>query len=283
MYMERQSDPSWFVQKLTIEDTRHISDEALQSERREMPDNRFRQEYYTDFEAAVDDALFNAALIRAATKRDVLPGAYRPIWGLDVAGGQADGDRTALAKRKANVLTEKIQSWNGLDLMQTAGKVFRQILESDDRPSHVVVDAIGLGAGVAARLKELVAEAGLADQVAIVALNVGESAAESDRFERLRDELWWAGKTWFDNLDVSMPVDDELAAELTAATYTQTSTGKIKAEAKKDMRKRLGVSPDLADAFLLTFAVQPKHDGWRRMSGPSSRPIVNLGHQRAKR
>jgi hypothetical protein len=45
-----------------------------------------------------------------------------------------------------------------------------------------------------------------------------------------------------------------LIAELTAPTYTFTSTGKLQVESKADMKKRGLRSPDLADAFLLTFA-----------------------------
>jgi hypothetical protein len=43
-------------------------------------------------------------------------------------------------------------------------------------------------------------------------------------------------------------------AELTAPTYSFTSTGKMVVESKADMKKRGMRSPDLADAFLLTFA-----------------------------
>jgi hypothetical protein len=51
-----------------------------------------------------------------------------------------------------------------------------------------------------------------------------------------------------------MPNDDALIAELTAPTYSFTSTGKMVVERKEDMKKRGMRSPDLADAFLLTMA-----------------------------
>ena len=43
-----------------------------------------------------------------------------------------------------------------------------------------------------------------------------------------------------------------MIAELTAPTYSFTSTGKMVVESKADMKKRGMRSPDLADAFLLT-------------------------------
>ena len=50
--------------------------------------------------------------------------------------------------------------------------------------------------------------------------------------------------------------DDALIAELTSPTYVFTSTGKMVVEIKAEMKKRGLRSPDLADAFLLTFAVR---------------------------
>ena len=94
-----------------------------------------------------------------------------------------------------------------------------------------------------------------------------------------------------------MPQDDALIAELTAPTYAFTSTGKMVVESKADMKKRGMRSPDLADAFLLTFAcgerrkeryrrpVPRSHSAWARVesymcgrviqsSGPLSLAIV---------
>jgi hypothetical protein len=45
-----------------------------------------------------------------------------------------------------------------------------------------------------------------------------------------------------------------LAAELAAIEWTVTSTGKIHIEPKEDIKKRLGHSPDHADALALTYA-----------------------------
>src|SRR6476620_7971309 len=85
-------------------------------------------------------------------------------------------------------------------------------------------------------------------------INVGEAAASRETCARLRDELWSKGRDWFQDKACSMPKDDALIAELTAPTYAFTSTGKMVVESKADMKKRGMRSPDLADAFLLTFA-----------------------------
>ena len=81
-------------------------------------------------------------------------------------------------------------------------------------------------------------------------INVGEAAASRENCARLRDELWFKGREWFEERACSMPQDDALIAELTAPTYAFTSTGKMVVESKADMKKRGMRSPDLADAFL---------------------------------
>ena len=51
-----------------------------------------------------------------------------------------------------------------------------------------------------------------------------------------------------------MPKGDALIAELTTPTYVFASSGKMVVESKADTKKRGIRSPDLADAFLITFA-----------------------------
>ena len=99
-------------------------------------------------------------------------------------------------------------------------------------------------------------------------INVGEAAASRDNCMRLRDELWFKGREWFQDQACSMPQDEALITELTAPTYSFTSTGKMVVESKADMKKRGMRSPDLADAFLLTFAC-----GERRKITHHRRPV----------
>jgi phage terminase large subunit len=116
----------------------------------------------------------------------------------------------------------------------------------DMRPWVISIDVIGLGAGVYDRSKEL--------GLPVKSINVGDAAAAREDCMRLRDELWLKGREWFQEKSCSMPQDDVLIAELTAPTYTFSSTGKMVVESNADTKKHGLRSPDLADAFLLTFA-----------------------------
>ncbi|MFA6031825.1 MAG: terminase [Myxococcota bacterium] len=179
---------------------------------------------------------------------------FRPIWSVDVA--RFGDDRTTVAKRRARSLMEAVTAWRGLDTMQTAGRIIAMWEDTDeiDRPSHIVVDVIGVGAGVADKLREWARDT--RDAPLIVMLNVSESPSISGKFAKLRDELWWKTREWFGGLDVHMD-DPALAAELSDVLYGYTSNGLIKVEGKKDTKERLGRSPDLADALIGTFAVTP--------------------------
>jgi hypothetical protein len=53
-------------------------------------------------------------------------------------------------------------------------------------------------------------------------INVGEAAATRENCMRLRDELWFKGREWFQDRVCSMSQDDGLVAELAAPTYTFT-------------------------------------------------------------
>jgi hypothetical protein len=208
--------------------------------------NAWRVRVLGEFPTADDETVIPLDLATSAVGRDVSTLEYEPVWGIDVA--RFGDDRTALAKRQANRLLEPIKHWNSTDLMATAGKIKAEYDQTpyDMRPSEILVDVIGLGAGVYDRCKEL--------GLPVRGINVGESASSRENCMRLRDELWFKGREWFQDKSCSMPQDDALIAELTAPTYTFSSTGKMLVESKADMKKRGLRSPDLADAFLLTFA-----------------------------
>lgn len=213
--------------------------------------NMYRVRVLGEFPREGDNVIIPLHYCESAVGRNVeLISNSAEVWGLDVA--RFGDDRTALAKRRANHLLEPVKWWAGKDLMQVAGLISNEYRDAPKKPDVIYVDAIGIGAGVADRLLEL--------GLPVHAVNVAEVPAVGEKFMRLRDELWWSAREWFRSMSVKMPSDDRLMAELTLPTYSFTSGGKIKAESKDELKKRtsrgagdLGKSPDLADAFCLTF------------------------------
>jgi hypothetical protein len=85
-------------------------------------------------------------------------------------------------------------------------------------------------------------------------INVGESPAIKNQYANLRAELWGRAKAWLEKRDCKLPRDERLVNELSSPRYSFMSNGKLKLESKDDMKRRGLASPDVADAFVLTFA-----------------------------
>lgn len=223
--------------------------------------NAFRIRVLGEFALADDDTLIPADLVDGAIDRDVVVPQSEPmIYGVDVA--RYGTDRTALCKRRGNVVIE-IKSWGGLDLMQTVGVIVNEA--KLDSPEEICVDTIGLGGGVADRLRE--------QGFNVRDVNVSESSAMNPNAHRLRDELWMSVKEWLATRAVKLPKDDALRHELVAPRYTFMSNGKLIVESKDSMRKRRMRSPDLADALCLTFAGKAAMVGGRGFAWKPGKPL----------
>ena len=239
----------WYGMKVSCEDAKMSRDSGYTEKMAKqygVDSTIYRVRVLGEFPRADDNTVIPLEWVDGAVDREVEPVDGKIIWGLDVA--RFGDDRSALAKRKRNVLLESVMSWGKADTMQTVGKVVREYNETPDRwkPDEIMVDSIGVGAGVVDRLKEQ----GLPAR----GVNVAERPSAHDKHLRLRDELWWLGREWFQGMDVVIPEDKALIAELISLTYKLSSAGKTQVESKDDAKKRGVASPNLADAFLLTFA-----------------------------
>jgi len=223
--------------------------------------NAYRIRVLGEFALADDDTLIPADLVDSAIERDIVtPEDEEIVYGVDVA--RYGTDRTALCKRRGNVVLE-IKSWGGLDLMQTVGTVVNEA--KLDNPTEICVDTIGLGSGVADRLREM--------GYNVVDVNVAESSAMNPNANKLRDDLWMSVKDWLGTRAVKLPNDESLRQELVAPRYSFTSLGKIVVESKDSMRRRGMRSPDLADALCLTFAGQAAQIGGRALAWKPGKPL----------
>ena len=131
------------------------------------------------------------------------------------------------------------------------------------------VDVIGIGKGVYDRLVELIikpiraAEKGRAREAdnfpfegaiatkKVVDIHSSRTSSDPERWGNLRDEIWWKARELIIDHKVAYPQDEELRRQLCAVRYkTISSDGKVKLELKEDTKKRLGRSPDRADAYV---------------------------------
>ncbi|MCK5019079.1 MAG: hypothetical protein KAS32_18610, partial [Candidatus Peribacteraceae bacterium] len=207
---------------------------------------RYRVRVLGEFPDASDDILVPLYLVERAVDRDVAFPLSPRIAGLDVA--RKGDDATAVVIRQGNGINY-IDRWYNKDLMQTVGKI-SNLYFVEKAFDRIHVDSIGMGAGVADRLREL--------GIPTIGINVSESSAYSEKYQRLRDELWWNAREFFENLDCCLPSDlpfvDELIMELTSVTYDFVpATGKLKVASKDEIKKVIDGSPNIADAFNLAL------------------------------
>ena len=240
---------SWWTRRWSCVDSPLVSDEFVQEmrERYGEESNAYRIRVLGEFPLADDDTIIPYHLIENATHRDVQidEESTTVVWGLDVA--RFGTDKTALCKRQGPVVSE-IMAWQGLDLMQTVGRVVAEYeaLPPSRQPKQILVDSIGVGSGVVDRLREL--------GLPVRGVNVAEAPSMGDTYLNLRSELWFKTKAWLEDRSCKLPKNEKLIAELSSIRYSFTSSGKMKAESKDEMRKRGLTSPDLADALCLTMA-----------------------------
>jgi hypothetical protein len=166
-------------------------------------------------------------------------------YGVDVGRG---GDPSVLVKRIDNRMMYAYQ-WVDDNTMSTTG----EILRVRDDLGIIKIDMIGVGAGVFQRIAEL------GHPVIGVDSRNKPSPEHENEFLNLRAEMWFHLRYLFylqyttGNI-ISIPDDDELTEELTAVKFKTPSDGKIKVEDKEEIRKRLGRSPNKADAMVYCYA-----------------------------
>lgn len=239
----------WFTVHISCVGHPRISEDFIEEAARRYgrESNAFRVRVLGEFPIAQDDTIIPYGLAHAALERDiaVTPGAV-PVWGLDCARG--GGDKSALAKRCGNVLLEPTKVADYHDTMQVVGWVVAEWERTpiERRPVEILVDVIGIGAGVVDRLREI----GLPAR----GVNVSEAPAIKGQFQNLRSSLWWDGLEWFETRKVNIANDIDLLEELVRPLKKFSSVGKMRAETKDELKKRGYASPNRADAFLLTFA-----------------------------
>lgn len=259
----------WWTKRVSCIDSARVSKEYVDDMKSRYGEesNAFRIRVLGEFPKSDDDTIIPMDLLESAKHRDTRAYEDAPIiWGLDVA--RFGSDSSVLCKRQSNVV-HTLERWRNLDLMQLTGAVVAQYEACDhkNRPAEILVDSIGLGAGVVDRLREL--------KLPARGINVSESPAMGATYLNLRAELWHKAKAWLEKRDCKIPNNEDLIGELATVRYTFTSNGKIKIESKDDIRRRGLKSPDMADAFVLTFAADAATISWGSNSS-WNKPIKRL-------
>ncbi len=206
-----------------------------------------------EFPDSAEDALIPRTLIEAALERGKaeLP-KYEPEsarMGVDVA--RFGGDKTVFVVRDRHAV-RYIEAYQGKNLMHTVARTQLISKQFNIDKRAIAIDDTGMGGGVTDRLREL--------GVNIMPIDFGMRAVEHWKYANMRAEMYMTmSRALNDQMEppgllAITPEYEFICRELMQPHYTFTSSQQIKLEPKKDIKKRLGRSPDHADALALTFA-----------------------------
>lgn len=209
--------------------------------------------------------------------------------GLDPAGEGGQGDESAFAPRRALKVLELI-AMRGLSpeahLVHLLS-IIRDHKVPGERP-RVVMDREGLVGSevygvIRAHLEGFREEDKPFDLIAIRASD--RATRQPDIWDRQRDALWGNAARWLRAVESNgeggaIPEDTKLAVELHTPEWVSGPMGRMKVTAKKEIRKKIGRSPDRADAVCLAVwdakpweMVEDKHGASqeRKTSSPHHR------------
>jgi hypothetical protein len=253
LYYKALTDPAWFAQLFTYEDTDTISKEEVDSARAMMTERQFAQEFLCDFQAGTDDALIPVDLARACAGRHLRFEQYSfaaRVIGVDVA--RYGDDRTAIVRRQGLAMFTPTVLRQA-DTQEVIARIAREAAEW--RPQRIFID-IGGNPGVYDGLRNT--------GFSCSPVDFG-SKASKPQFQNKRAEMWCDLRDWLKS-GAAIPKDEALIADLCAPKFTfKNARGLVQLESKDDLRARGLPSPDLGDALACTFCFPVSPPGMSRM------------------
>jgi hypothetical protein len=227
----------WHKSLLRASDSGIIDLIELQKARNEMPETLYMQEFECEFLAGDEFALIKPVELEALKGITFVRDINRRIISCDPATG---GDECVVQViENSKVLEQMILHYN--DTMKIVGELM--VLSHKYSANDFAIDSIGIGQGIADRLSEMGKR--------VNAINSAEKADDPERFYNRRAEMWWYVMGQIQSRELSYPHDDVLRRQLCSVRYkVVNSNGQIKLEPKEETKKRLGASPDRADAFV---------------------------------
>lgn len=185
--------------------------------------------------------------------------------GVDVAQSE-NGDKAGIALWRGNRL-EAVEVFACPDATQLGVEVLGHMSLQRVSADHVGVDPVGVGAATLNFLRRQpggydvqALNGGLKPVVQSARAPDGSSydwAPDANNFLNLRSQMWWQLREDLRLGQVAMPENEMLWKELTLVTY-RTHNGKAQIEPKDELKKRLGRSPDAADAVVYGNWVRPR-------------------------
>ena len=267
----------WEVYHITLEqflETGRVNQEWVDSRKRQWGEQSIIYQNRVLGEFAADDTM---GVIPLSWVEDAVNrwydwqdnGGYGTVTsiGVDVAGGKTGADKNTIAICYDGSKIGQLIHFMPKDPDQSTMELVDYITPLLDRfpTATLIVDSIGVGAGVAHRVRQLGYRA--LSFVSNAKVDVRDQSGILE-FYNWRSAAWWLLREMLDpnnNFEMCLPPDDAntpLMSDLTVPQYQRRANGKIWVENKEVLRRgdRLGRSPDDADAVIYAICGPTLYD-----------------------
>jgi phage terminase large subunit len=258
--------------------TMHDIIDAAKTEDLERYTHIYLGQPLSDDDEAVIKRSWIVAAIDAHIKLGIIITGSKRI-GFDVADSGDDECATVSAHGS---LINDVKKWRAKEdeLLQSCTKAWTQAHQED---SMIFYDAIGVGASCGAKFNEIneVRQANVKHKKFFAggspefpdAFYAGTSVKNRDFFANIKSQKWWCvakrlentynavtnGQAFRDDemifIDSKVSFLEQLTEELSTPKKSFDSAGRVMVESKKDLKKRGIMSPNIADAFIMSMLV----------------------------
>lgn len=249
----RKGSGLWKLHHTSCVNSKQVSEQWVEERKKEWGENSpvYQARVLGEFPEDEEGQLLRLSDLEAAQDRIIdkpdPEDPEAPHWekrlGVDVA--RFGTDKSAVAVWNGPIL-ERVERRQGMNTMEVAAWVAS--LANREKADAVYVDESGIGAGVVDRLDQMRLDCDLISFVA------SGTPHDTELYLNRRAEQYWTFREAVERGEIQLPLnDDQLIAELSAILYEYSARGKIKIEEKKETKKRVGHSPDLADAAVIGY------------------------------
>jgi len=265
MAQEHGADSPWFTSRVKGQFPTSAEDALVRLELLEAAAGEERVEELT------------AGVVHAGPQRADWRGHTKPVvnavLGADIA--REGADMTAVVVRRGPVVWE-LHRWREADVIEGARRIaalVRRLCEMDGFGcSHVVIDETSMGGGTHDELKRLLRDVswreaviGLARSYLIdrtprlIGFKSSRRAPQPERFVDTRAQSFWHLRDEFERGRIAFrkQLDRGLLAalreELAAHSFFYEGDDRLRVGQKDDVKKKIGRSPDLADALAMSY------------------------------
>lgn len=241
-----------------INDNPYLVGTGYVAQLQSLPEPLRSQMLKGDFKAGVEDdpwQVIPTEWVKAAQARWQARDAKKPMDSMGVDVSRGGRDETIISRRHGTWFDELLEQPGTAS--PDGPTVAAQVLAARRDGSPVHIDVVGWGASPTDFL--------VANGIQTIAVNgasggVGTTKEGNLEFSNRRAELWWRMREALDPLNpdpIALPPDPKMRADLCAPKWKLLHKG-VQIEAKEDVVKRIGRSPDRGDAVVLANMITPK-------------------------